>query len=297
MRQHDYEDYVTCPICGKSDLVRLISHVRITHKLDKDSFMRLYPNQDLLSCDFKDKFKQRLELAWNEHLRDPEIRKKMQENGRRSMAKLRSNKDLVDKLNQMASERLKALHQNPEWEKKLLDSAAASRKNPEYAKKANERLVKGFLKWLSDPTNYESHIRKIGESRSKKWEDPKFRSSVRSALASRKPFVNPISGEIIYMRSSWEVRLAGMLSDLSIRFVYEPFVIKYEFHGKLRRYTPDFYLPDFNLIIEIHPSNLIDEVMLAKEEYSKSAGFNFIFLTSLNDVSNISEILQSVVTQ
>ncbi len=51
----------------------------------------------------------------------------------------------------------------------------------------------------------------------------------------------------IYMRSSWEIRIAQLLDKAKIDWLYEP----QRFELKERTYTPDFYLPKWDLWIEV----------------------------------------------
>jgi hypothetical protein len=52
----------------------------------------------------------------------------------------------------------------------------------------------------------------------------------------------------IRMRSNWEKKFAKLLSDKRIKWKHEPKIFIFK-NGK--RYTPDFYLPKYNLWIEI----------------------------------------------
>lgn len=57
--------------------------------------------------------------------------------------------------------------------------------------------------------------------------------------------------------------------------------IKYEFNSKDCIYFPDFYLPDFNLIVEIksdYTYNIDLNKNKAKESYCKNMGYSFIFI-------------------
>lgn len=62
-------------------------------------------------------------------------------------------------------------------------------------------------------------------------------------------------------------------------------VIKYKFKKKTRRYYPDFYLPDYNLIVEIK-SDYIYNLNLEMNECKKigtiDAGCNFLFIIDKN---------------
>ena len=50
-------------------------------------------------------------------------------------------------------------------------------------------------------------------------------------------------------RSKWEVELAELLYELGIDFEYEP--ERFYFRGEGDSYLPDFYLPEYNVFIEV----------------------------------------------
>ena len=57
--------------------------------------------------------------------------------------------------------------------------------------------------------------------------------------------------------------------------------IEYSLNENVHYYHPDFYLPDYNLIIEIKSSytyNYDIEKNMAKKDYSLKAGYEFIFI-------------------
>ena len=58
-------------------------------------------------------------------------------------------------------------------------------------------------------------------------------------------------------------------------------MIKYEYNGKIKRYFPDFYLPKYNLIVEIKSDyifNLAKEINELKRKSVLKNGFDFIFI-------------------
>lgn len=68
----------------------------------------------------------------------------------------------------------------------------------------------------------------------------------RNNVESRKFFSEKLD---MYFRSSWEVELAEILTELGIAFEFEPERI---FFDKEREsYLPDFYLPEYNVWIEV----------------------------------------------
>jgi hypothetical protein len=61
--------------------------------------------------------------------------------------------------------------------------------------------------------------------------------------------------------------------------------IDYKYNDSIRKYFPDFYLPEYNLIVEIKSSYYYQKELdrnLLKEEYSKKSGFDFIFIIDKN---------------
>ncbi len=71
---------------------------------------------------------------------------------------------------------------------------------------------------------------------------------IRGARLERKkkfePTIATVSG--VEVRSLYEKRCADFLFDNDIKFQYEPLIL---LDGK--QYRPDFFLPDFNLFVEI----------------------------------------------
>ena len=62
-------------------------------------------------------------------------------------------------------------------------------------------------------------------------------------------------------------------------------MFKYEYNGKIKRYFPDFYLPKYNLIVEIKSNyiyNLAKDINELKKKSVLKKGFNFIFIIDKN---------------
>lgn len=83
-------------------------------------------------------------------------------------------------------------------------------------------------------------------------------------------------------RSSWENDFAGLLKSLNIEYTYEPFYIQFEYEDTKRRYTPDFYLPDYNLVIEIKPERLITDLVIAKGKAIVNENYLFFLYTNIH---------------
>ena len=129
------------------------------------------------------------------------------------------------------------------------------------------------------------------------WSDPDWRAnkSQRTSELMKKRaeqgLLNPASryGYFSYkghqMRSFWEVEVAMQLDESNIKYQYEEFCVHYsDESGKDRLYRPDFYLPELNLILEIHPAALIDERMKCKEKGCIELGYKFLFITNPKNI-------------
>jgi len=55
----------------------------------------------------------------------------------------------------------------------------------------------------------------------------------------------------VNLHGSWEYKYAQYLDSLNIKWIRNTDSFTYEFDGKMRNYTPDFYLPDSDKYIEI----------------------------------------------
>jgi hypothetical protein len=72
--------------------------------------------------------------------------------------------------------------------------------------------------------------------------------------------------------------------------------IKYKLNENTHYYHPDFYLPDYNLIIEVKSSYTYRcdlDKNIAKKEYSIKSGFSFLFIID-KDYSELESIIDLV---
>ena len=87
------------------------------------------------------------------------------------------------------------------------------------------------------------------------------RYNKRCASCARKGILNPWFGKTIlikfckynkvWFKSSWEANFAKWCDGSGIEWKYEPKAFKLELNNKTTHYTPDFYLPEFDLWIEV----------------------------------------------
>lgn len=78
-------------------------------------------------------------------------------------------------------------------------------------------------------------------------------------------------------RSNWEIELAEMMEDLEIKWEYEP--ERFYFRGEGESYLPDFFLPEYNVWIEVKgymDKRSLRRVKLFKKYHGARTGF-FLF--------------------
>lgn len=94
------------------------------------------------------------------------------------------------------------------------------------------------------------HIKGSSESfisRSELIRTAKERAHKKATKRTSKVFISGSTGKVY--RSSWEVELADLLDELEIAFEYEP--KRFYFEAERESYLPDFYLPEYNVWIEV----------------------------------------------
>lgn len=179
------------------------------------------------------------------------------------------------------------------------------------APSVNKKLTEGKNKWLENPENYKKVQETSRTQMTKQWEsnelfinnsieasksrivefnkDSEFRKKSGYHMHKKVPYIH--DEQEIFFRSNWELKVAQYLDSRNIKWTYESEIIDLN-NGC--NYYPDFYLPDFNLILEVHPKRLINDWMRLKQKASIDAGYNFIFITE-NELYNLNDINFNVI--
>ena len=81
----------------------------------------------------------------------------------------------------------------------------------------------------------------------------KRRRRKKKGLWSKRSEYERADGAIVEMDSTWEVVMATKLDELGINWIRDPSMkLQYVTRGgRKRNYIPDFYLPDYDLYIEV----------------------------------------------
>lgn len=89
-------------------------------------------------------------------------------------------------------------------------------------------------------------------------------------------------GRLLKLKSFTECTTAKFLEINNFKFEYETIEINYDnpWDSKTHKYFPDFYLPEYNLLIEVKPEDKVNNpLVLIKKESAESEGYNFMFVT------------------
>jgi len=103
-------------------------------------------------------------------------------------------------------------------------------------------------------------------------------NKIKTSMFKTKKYKN------LYYKSSYELDFIKFCENNDIEIFNAP-TIKYILNDKPKVYFPDFYLPRYNLIVEIKSSYTYNkelELNLIKKEWTIKDGYNFIFIKDKN---------------
>lgn len=164
-----------------------------------------------------------------------------------AMLKRWSDPSYVSKQREHGRKCMTALHQTPGFTGKFISKLTEFGSTTENRKLRGRRISAG---WTHDS-------RKAAASR-----------AVKQAHRWKKYFYRD---EI--MRSTWEVDFARFLDAANVRWIYEPLI-----ELSVRSYYPDFYLPDFDLYVEIKGDHRAQELWKVRE--AEDLGHRFFVVMS-----------------
>lgn len=151
-----------------------------------------------------------------------------------AMKKLRGENHFTQK-NPIGLANLKIGHNTPEYKIKHIDIVKASR-----TLEANNRRSESMKKVWSDP-EYKERLSGENSYRYNKLPSP-------NAGHGKGMHIEQPNGKIIYTRSTYETRVANIFTYINVNWEHEP--IGFPLNG-LSLYHPDFYLPEYDLWIEV----------------------------------------------
>ena len=116
----------------------------------------------------------------------------------------------------------------------------------------------------------------------------------RKKLWSKSSVYTTIDGSEVKMDSTWEVAMAEKLDELTIRWIRND-NMKLEYttvRGRKQRYIPDFYLPDYDLYIEVK-GYWTDAARHKMKDIEERNPGKILILESLAEIAEIKQKLDS----
>lgn len=259
----------TCPICGKSGLNLLMTHVTKSHKITKEEFIKSYPNVRMSSDSEKSRKSKQVSERNKRDWQNKEYRDYHTEINRQNGIKVMSNPDNL---------------------RNFLEKAQVALHSEEVLKKRSETMTHRNLENWKNKEYIE--FRKICSSKTMKrqWKEDHNKMMENHFFGFKTYLYNGV-----YYKSSWEVDFAKLLDSAGIEFIYEDTTKLSEWvdeNLKSHTYHPDFYLPEYDVLFEIKPdykANTYETV--SKIQSSKDAGYK-IFLFTESDEWTLDHILE-----
>ena len=276
------KDFVICPICNKK-FKQLTLHVKRIHNLSKEEFLKLYPETKMI-CDTTHERKLELNREWKRRFdEEPEFHDSVVTKGRERMAKHRETINAAIR---------KSHELNPQ--KRINSGKKAAQKRLAFIRtpEGKQKLREGKL---NSKEFKESHSKAAKKTLNRLWQDPKFIESRKymKGFGVLKEFTLP-NGKVVRARSKLEFEIHKQITELNLNYEYETLCIPYEYEGKEHIYHPDFYIEEYNLIIEGKIEQYqTSELNLIKCLACKNLGYNFIFY-GYKEVEN--NLLKSFIT-
>lgn len=313
---------VFCPICGQTMKWITTNHLKFKHGISGEEFRRMYPNFQRCSDSVLDNKRELVRIMnqankssdkwlnsrWSEENRQAqsekfkELRQKMELDpyfveSRNSISSkimqdywIRYYKDKEFQHSQKAlrSERMKQLWKDPKFRERYHDQYSKGRV-------ARSRAMR--LRW-KDP-EYQEFIRQVLLN---SWKDPEYRKNqakytdLRLNANKYRRYEYCSDSHKLILKSSYEVKCAEFLDYFNFDYDYENLRIMYSVGNESHTYIPDFYLPQFNLILEVKPKYLISDLYnQAKMIACELSGYTFMFVTEEELIS--SEVFHTALFQ
>ncbi len=118
------------------------------------------------------------------------------------------------------------------------------------------------------------------------------KSRKKGELWSKQSMYTTVDGFEVQMDSTWEVALAKKLDELEIKWHRdENMILEYRtVRGRKRKYIPDFYLPDYNLYVEVK-GYWTDAARHKMKDVVERNQVEMLFLESLQDIEDVADSL------
>ena len=271
-----------CLICNKDFKIKYPYHLKTVHGLSVKEYYDKYVKSDgegfCSHCNSPTEFSQRYfkykkfcsqscNMAYShQEIKNDPVKKE---------AKRKKNSQIMKKMWSDPDQRSKWVRQFSDFQKengKINEIIAEKRKDSDYDQKFRERMGKNGFVSLWKKEDFRELRKECASKQSvQQIADPNNKWGTRTGKMVE------YNGTIF--RSSWELTVAQLLDEKGIDWTYESQTFQYKGN---RRYTPDFYLKEFNLFLEVKPETFVDEEVIDKLDSVETEGFNTLLITENN---------------
>lgn len=240
---------LTCPICH-AQKKNLTKHVQMAHHLTKDEFLSQYPGTKMISDSASKAISESLRANW----KNPDYAERCSSYWRSELHAQRKSEDM----------------------KVLWDTR-------------HDEMVAGIKQFANSEEGRSIRSQNLTNSLNDLWQDETYRKN-RSEQGKKQMRINALNPEFNKFhrveyngrtyRSKLEVKFVKIFDKLNIKNEYETVRLPYEDeNGDTHIYITDFFLPEFDTIVEVKPECFVDSLNHGKSQTVKSHGYNYVILT------------------
>ena len=241
-------DFVICPICNAKKR-NLTKHMTMLHKLTKDQIVSTYPDIKLICDDTSKHISDYLKSQW----KDPEYAKLHTYYATKEYGNPGGAANKGKPKSEITKQRMKAYA------------------NSEKGKSIRSKTMKRIVDQMNQDPKY-TEIRRINGR------VQMLKNLENEHYGHKRYKYNGVS-----YRSTWEVEVAKVLDSMQILYKYEYTRFKWvDAKGIERLYIPDFYLPDYNLYLEVKPDCFKTEATDAKLNSVILSGYEAVYISTKN---------------
>lgn len=196
------------------------------------------------------------------------------------------SKEYEESNREIRSQILTKINKSPE------QRAKSSARAKEMNRDSYRQSMKGKQGWTDERRKQKSdQIKQVSQmvNTSPKYAEYRERRLKGLSYGKKIPYETQ-DGRSLVLRSFLECRVCKFLELNNYDFEYESVEIDYKREDKVHKYFPDFYLPKYNLVIEVKPQDRQDDsVVQLKKDAAEREGYNFMFISNgdLKDYNNL----------
>ena len=278
-------NYVVCKICGHKRQ-SIVLHLRHSHNMLSEEYKTKFHSPVI--CEKLEQKMRQQAIEWNIKMNsDPimaeKLRKMRHDNALLPQVRAAQSKYMKEYLSTEAGKafnrnNLKIAQQACGGAEQMQQRATEAKRKSEIFKQSHSVAMKNVI------ARYVHNGQESGKAvRKKAFEN------------ARKLYID-CNGNEVRLRSTYELELYNYLITHNINFTYEEIWIQYEDEtGKLRDYIPDFYIPEYNLIIEVKPLQFTQsKSVVAQADAAKASNYNFVFVTE-TELQDLSSFFHNVI--